>query len=94
MTYPPSHSPASPLPLCTQVRLFLNQVWPHSTRADHLQDLIAVRLTSINQIIDPWAYIICRKVRTRGEEQQEEDEDEEKEEEEEQGKVEGGGMSQ
>lgn len=44
------------------MRLFLNQIWPHKTRADHLQDLIAVRLTSINQIIDPWAYIICRKV--------------------------------
>nr|XP_053647200.1 uncharacterized protein LOC128698817 isoform X2 [Cherax quadricarinatus] len=44
------------------LRLFLNQVWPHKTREDHLQDLIAVRLTSINQIVDPWAYIICRKV--------------------------------
>ncbi|XP_050736353.1 prostaglandin E2 receptor EP4 subtype-like [Eriocheir sinensis] len=44
------------------IRLFLNQIWPHQTRADHYQDLIAVRLTSINQIIDPWAYIICRKV--------------------------------
>ncbi|KAG0725983.1 hypothetical protein GWK47_037517 [Chionoecetes opilio] len=43
------------------MRLFLNQIWPHKTRADHYQDLIAVRLTSINQIIDPWAYIICRK---------------------------------
>ncbi|XP_064096363.1 uncharacterized protein LOC135208152 [Macrobrachium nipponense] len=46
------------------MRLFLNQIWPHSTREDHLKDLIAVRLTSINQIIDPWAYIICRKVFT------------------------------
>lgn len=44
------------------MRLFLNQLWPHRTQADHIQDLIAVRLTSINQIIDPWAYIICRKV--------------------------------
>lgn len=48
----------SPLDL----RLFMNQIWPHRTRKDHLQDLIAVRLTSINQIIDPWAYIICRKL--------------------------------
>ncbi|XP_042877274.1 prostaglandin E2 receptor EP4 subtype-like isoform X2 [Penaeus japonicus] len=44
------------------LRLFLNQIWPHRTREDHLKDLIAVRLTSINQIIDPWAYIICRKL--------------------------------
>ncbi|XP_042237989.1 uncharacterized protein LOC121876705 isoform X2 [Homarus americanus] len=44
------------------IRLFLNQLWPHSTRAEHMQDLIAVRLTSINQIVDPWAYIICRKL--------------------------------
>ncbi|XP_047500907.1 prostaglandin E2 receptor EP4 subtype-like isoform X2 [Penaeus chinensis] len=48
----------SPLDL----RLFMNQIWPHRTREDHLQDLISVRLTSINQIIDPWAYIICRKL--------------------------------
>ncbi|XP_071513792.1 prostaglandin E2 receptor EP4 subtype-like isoform X2 [Panulirus ornatus] len=44
------------------MRLFLNQIWPHQTRDDHIVDLIAVRLTSINQIVDPWAYIICRKV--------------------------------
>nr|XP_045584918.1 uncharacterized protein LOC123747022 isoform X2 [Procambarus clarkii] len=44
------------------LRLFLNQIWPHKTREDHIQDMIAVRLTSINQIVDPWAYIICRKV--------------------------------
>ncbi|XP_068235425.1 prostaglandin E2 receptor EP4 subtype-like isoform X2 [Palaemon carinicauda] len=46
------------------MRLFLNQIWPHKTKKDHMKDLIAVRLTSINQIIDPWAYIICRKVFT------------------------------
>nr|XP_045614200.1 prostaglandin E2 receptor EP4 subtype-like [Procambarus clarkii] len=45
------------------VRLFVNQVWPHTTREDHYQDLVAVRLTSFNQIVDPWVYIICRKVR-------------------------------
>lgn len=33
---------------------------PHRTSEDHMPELIAVRLVSINQIVDPWAYIICR----------------------------------
>ncbi|XP_045136677.1 prostaglandin E2 receptor EP4 subtype-like [Portunus trituberculatus] len=44
------------------VRLFLNQLWPHRTKEDHMKDLVAVRFSSINQIVDPWAYIISRKV--------------------------------
>ncbi|RXG70658.1 Prostaglandin E2 receptor EP3 subtype, partial [Armadillidium vulgare] len=43
------------------IRLFLNQIWPHTCQEDHVVDLIAVRLASFNQIIDPWAYIICRR---------------------------------
>ncbi|XP_050690816.1 prostaglandin E2 receptor EP4 subtype-like [Eriocheir sinensis] len=33
---------------------------PHVTREDHMQDLVAIRLVSISQILDPWVYIICR----------------------------------
>ncbi|XP_045614061.1 prostaglandin E2 receptor EP4 subtype [Procambarus clarkii] len=40
-----------------------NQLWkPHLNTKDHIHELIAVRLASINQIVDPWVYIICRVV--------------------------------
>ncbi|XP_042238155.1 uncharacterized protein LOC121876805 [Homarus americanus] len=43
--------------------LVINQLWPpHTTNKDHLLELIAVRLASLNQIVDPWVYIICRVV--------------------------------
>ncbi|KAK8386245.1 hypothetical protein O3P69_010743 [Scylla paramamosain] len=33
------------------VQLFLNQLWPHRTKEDHMKDLVAVRFSSINQIV-------------------------------------------
>ncbi|CAL4166880.1 unnamed protein product, partial [Meganyctiphanes norvegica] len=39
--------------------IFLNQFIPHT---DHSIELIWIRLASVNQIIDPWAYIIMRKM--------------------------------
>ncbi|XP_076046383.1 uncharacterized protein LOC143028333 isoform X2 [Oratosquilla oratoria] len=42
------------------LRVFLNQFWPHEKKEDHFIELVSIRLVSINQIIDPWAYIISR----------------------------------
>ncbi|CAL4163934.1 unnamed protein product [Meganyctiphanes norvegica] len=39
--------------------IFVNQIVPH---LDHRQELLFIRLASINQIMDPWSYIIMRKV--------------------------------
>ncbi|XP_063847544.1 prostaglandin E2 receptor EP4 subtype-like [Scylla paramamosain] len=40
-----------------------NLMWPpHVTREDHMRDLVAIRLASISQILDPWVYIICRVI--------------------------------
>lgn len=40
----------------------MNQFYEHKTADDHRGDLLAVRLASINQILDPWVYILCKKV--------------------------------
>ncbi|KAK7100883.1 uncharacterized protein [Littorina saxatilis] len=40
------------------VHILMNQI---TGKTDFKQDLISVRLASINQIIDPWMYIILRK---------------------------------
>lgn len=40
----------------------MNQFYEHKTASDHAGDLLAVRLASINQILDPWVYILCKKV--------------------------------
>nr|XP_027217298.1 prostaglandin E2 receptor EP4 subtype-like [Penaeus vannamei] len=45
--------------------LISNQFWkPHLKAEDHMKELRAVRLASVNQIADPWIYIIVR-VRAR-----------------------------
>ena len=41
-----------------QVHILINQI---TGETNYKQDLISVRLASINQIIDPWMYIILRK---------------------------------
>ncbi|OWF56349.1 prostaglandin E2 receptor EP4 subtype-like isoform X1 [Mizuhopecten yessoensis] len=41
------------------VRIIINQSGAYPV--DHLSDLMAVRLASINQILDPWVYILFRK---------------------------------
>jgi hypothetical protein len=40
----------------------LNQFYEHKTAADHAGDLLVVRLASINQTLDPWVYILSKKV--------------------------------
>lgn len=41
--------------------LISNQFWkPHLKAEDHMKELRAVRLASVNQIADPWIYIIVR----------------------------------
>ncbi|XP_037779477.1 prostaglandin E2 receptor EP4 subtype-like [Penaeus monodon] len=43
--------------------LVTNQFWPpHLKPGDHMGELQAVRLASVNQIADPWIYIIVRVV--------------------------------
>ncbi|ROT73199.1 putative prostaglandin E2 receptor EP4 subtype [Penaeus vannamei] len=47
--------------------LISNQFWkPHLKAEDHMKELRAVRLASVNQIADPWIYIIVRVVSGRG----------------------------
>lgn len=45
-------------------QILKNQFYEHKTALDHAGDLLAIRLASINQIIDPWVYILCKKVIT------------------------------
>ncbi|CAL4097800.1 unnamed protein product [Meganyctiphanes norvegica] len=45
------------LPL--DVSIFLNQYQAHT---DHTRELIFIRLVSLSQILDPWTYIIMRKL--------------------------------
>jgi hypothetical protein len=45
-----------------QILLFANSIWRHAELKDHWVDLVAIRLVSVNQIVNPWAYIICRVV--------------------------------
>ncbi|CAL4106519.1 unnamed protein product [Meganyctiphanes norvegica] len=40
--------------------MFTNQIWPHCQDKSHWPDLLGVRLASINQIADPWMYIILK----------------------------------
>ncbi|KAK3870820.1 hypothetical protein Pcinc_024010 [Petrolisthes cinctipes] len=43
------------------VLLLGNFFWqPHLKDSDHKFELFMVRCSSVNQIVDPWAYIICR----------------------------------
>ncbi|XP_068235421.1 prostaglandin E2 receptor EP4 subtype-like [Palaemon carinicauda] len=42
--------------------LVMNQAWPPHYMEDHYIELVAIRLCSLNQIVDPFAYIICRVV--------------------------------
>ena len=44
-------------------RVLLNQFYEHQTAADHVGDLLVVRLASFNQLLDPWVYILCKKVK-------------------------------
>ncbi|KAL7645316.1 UNVERIFIED_CONTAM: hypothetical protein RMT77_003702 [Armadillidium vulgare] len=37
-----------------------NQIWPPPPNNNPILDMQAIRLVSINQIVDPWSYIICR----------------------------------
>ncbi|KAB7507023.1 Prostaglandin E2 receptor EP4 subtype, partial [Armadillidium nasatum] len=37
-----------------------NQIWPQPPNRNPILDMQAIRLVSINQIVDPWSYIICR----------------------------------
>ncbi|XP_066972823.1 prostaglandin E2 receptor EP4 subtype-like isoform X1 [Macrobrachium rosenbergii] len=39
-----------------------NRAWPPHDVEDHYIELVAIRLCSLNQIVDPFAYIICRVV--------------------------------
>ncbi|CAL4069617.1 unnamed protein product [Meganyctiphanes norvegica] len=39
--------------------IFLNQIWPHDND-HHSADLLAIRLTNISQIADPWTYVFFR----------------------------------
>ncbi|XP_046454440.1 prostaglandin E2 receptor EP3 subtype-like [Daphnia pulex] len=45
-----------------QFQILKNQFYEHKTASDHAGDLLAIRLASINQIIDPWVYILCKKL--------------------------------
>ncbi|XP_032780853.2 prostaglandin E2 receptor EP3 subtype [Daphnia magna] len=45
-----------------QFQILKNQFYEHKTALDHAGDLLAIRLASINQIIDPWVYILCKKL--------------------------------
>jgi len=45
-----------------QFLILLNQFYEHRTEADHVGDLLVVRLASFNQLLDPWVYILCKKV--------------------------------
>ncbi|CAL4163168.1 unnamed protein product, partial [Meganyctiphanes norvegica] len=48
-----SHAPLN-------IVIFTNQIWPHCQSESHWPDLLGVRLASINQIADPWVYIILK----------------------------------
>jgi hypothetical protein len=48
--------------LLLQIQILLNQFYEHKTAADHAGDLLVVRLASINQTLDPWVYILSKKV--------------------------------
>lgn len=45
-----------------KIQILLNQFYKHRTAADHAGDLLAIRLASINQTLDPWVYIFSKKV--------------------------------
>ena len=47
-----------------QIRVILNQMVGHST--NKWADLLVVRMASINQILNPWIYILLRKEFFRG----------------------------
>jgi len=46
--------------LCLQLRIFVNQLYQTQV-ADHMDDLLAIRMASVNPILDPWIYILLRK---------------------------------
>ncbi|XP_041042841.1 prostaglandin E2 receptor EP4 subtype-like [Carcharodon carcharias] len=44
------------------VRVFINQLYrPEITKDDSNPDLMAIRIASVNPILDPWIYILLRK---------------------------------
>lgn len=57
-----SSFPVNCVTLFCKFQILANQFYEHRTAEDHRSDLLAVRLASVNQILDPWVYILCRKV--------------------------------
>lgn len=49
--------------LCHQLRIFVNQLY-RNQKEEHFglnKDLLAIRMASVNPILDPWIYILLRK---------------------------------
>lgn len=49
--------------LCHQLRIFVNQLYRNQTEETFglNKDLLAIRMASVNPILDPWVYILLRK---------------------------------